>query len=1019
MMSNFETNNVLENPEVTNINRLLPRAVLIPAQKEGVYYKNKEESEYLQSLNGEYDFLYCTQDSVPDFYVPSFDACDWNKIDVPSMWQFRGYGSVCYPNTNYPIPFNPPYIDCENPVGYYRKKFNATKSQKTILHFGGVDSAFFVYLNGTFVGFSKGSRNVAEFDVTQLIVDGENLLAVKVFTYCDATYLENQDMLLASGIFRDVYLLHTDALSVWDYRVTSDLKGFDITVELSEQAQDCTVLIAVGNEEKQFKAEKNISARFDIKNPKLWNAEQPNLYNLKITLCRNEDVLEIHSKKIGMMHSEIVGNQVLVNGNPIYIKGINRHEYDCKNGRAVSIDLIEKEVKMIKENNLNAIRCSHYTNNPAFYEFCSEIGVYVMDEADIESHGCEVTSVQGYLTRKAEWLPLFMDKTERMLQQNKNEVCIFMHSMSNEAGSGKNLIKALQRTLEFDPDHIAIHDMTENEKAREDFKSDEYDFIKRDGYLSRADVEKAIAENNIFMQVEYAHAMGNSPGFLDGYQKMVYENENYIGGFAWEFKNHGFHQVDENGEDYYLYGGDFGDINHWSNFCLDGYITSDGTPKPSWYELGQAVAPVWVTYDGTIKLKNTYDFKNLDVFCLKWEILEDFAVIKSGEMQLPPVPPHEEIVLEIDTNIATETPGARYFLNLYFEEDGVVRGTRQIAIKSNEKKAYQPPEKAFEVDKEKKIVRGENFEVKFEDGVLAGYIKDGKPILDKKMELNIYRAHTDNDGVENMPYSYFKREAGVWKDSLLYDAKYHVRNSRFEIKKDRVIFISEGKLMPRAKWLGFGIKMEFHIFSDGNIMVKIDGTPYGKLPDILPRIGVYFELDKAYNDVCWLGRGDKENYADSIAAAPIGLYQKNIEKTYFKYDVPQECGNHEDTIFATVSDKDGAGLSVIGLDSFAFSAHDFDLKTLCKARHKNELKKSDSNYLYIDYKMRGLGSRSCGPCPEEEFELRPHNFSFAFVFCTETDTKKALDVSRMDFGCKTSTGDEYTFSGINRENLLL
>lgn len=978
----------IENPSITNLNRLKPRATVIPSMKKGTYYRNKEDSVLLQSLNGDYMFYYSDADEQDTFYTNDYSCEGWDIIDVPSMWQFRGYGQLKYPNVEYPIPFNPPYISTVNPVGYYRKVFETTRSGKSILHFGGVDSAFFVYLNGEFVGFSKGSRNVSEFDVTDTIKDGRNVLAVKVFTYCDGTYLENQDMLLASGIFRDVYLLHTDKVSLWDYRVTSDLKGFDINLNFEDVSSDYSVDITIDNETQSFAVSNNITARFDISNPKLWNAEEPNLYDLTITVYKGREVTEIHSKKIGMMHSRVENGKLLVNGSPIYVKGVNRHEDDCDNGRAISVDLIEKELKLIKGNNLNAIRCSHYPNNPAFYEFCTELGLYVMDEADIETHGCGICGDQGFLTKQSEWLSAFIDRVDRMLHQNKNETCIFIHSMCNEAGKGENLLECQKHAIKFDPYHISIHDMDETMDELKSSNNGEYDIIKRCGYLSRKDLEEVIEAQPIVLQIEYAHAMGNSPGFLEGYQRLVYERDNYVGGFVWEFKNHGLHVKDEIGVDYYQYGGDFGDINHWANFCMDGFLMCDGTPKPAWYELGQVFAPVWITYDGNINIMNTYDFKKLSCLNVKWQLLEDYDVIREGSMPLPAILPHSFAVLPLDTSVENPKYGAKYYLNLQFFEEDIMRATRQISLDINiAKNAYIPKSSAsLTFDEKTGSVRGADFEVAFNNGVISRYTKGNKTIIDGPMQLNFFRAQIDND-----------RAMKKWNDVLLYDFKYHASKSSFEILEDRIVYRSSGKALPVAKPLGFDIEIEYTIFADGIVLVNIIGAPYGNMPETLPRIGVCFKLSDEYGKVRWYGRGENENYSDCKMNAPIGLYDKKIYETYTIYDVPQECGNHENTFFLSVLNETNNGISVIGVDEFAFSYHDFTLENLSKAKHRNEIVKSDSNYLYIDYKMRGLGSAACGPATEEEFDLKTQAFKFSFLISGDTETEKCLELSRLNF----------------------
>lgn len=1031
----------VENQTVQQINRLPARSNLIPSQKSGVYYKNKEESEFLQSLNGNWRFLYCEADAPVDFFEAGYDDSHWDTIDVPSMWQYRGYGKCKYPNVDYPIPFNPPYICCENPVGCYRLRFKVDrKSAHTILHFGGVDNAFYVYLNGQFVGFSKGSRIPSEFDLTGLIRDGENLIAVKVYTYSDATYLENQDMLMANGIFRDVYLLHSGEVYLWDWRAFGNPDGFDIELKLHGTSfEGWRVEVYLDGEVCLLDAAPELHCSFGLQNPRLWSDEEPNLYNLVIKIIGPGGESEIHSKKIGILSSYVDGNQIYVNGKPVYIKGINRHEYDCKNGRAISVDLIEKELKLIKSNNINAIRCSHYTNNPAFYEICSEIGLLVLDEADLETHGCEATGDQGYLSKRSDWLCAYMDRVDRMLMQNKNEVCIFMRSVGNECGKGENLIECQKRMMEFDPTKIAIHDQQEFNADLLSPERSKYDVIKRAGYISEEVLLKYLETQPIFMQIEYGHCMGNSPGFLEDYQRYVYERENYPGGFVWEFKNHGFYTEADDGSPCYLYGGDFGDKPNWYNFCLDGYLMSDGTPKHSWYELGEVFAPVYVTYDkktGIIKAKNTYNFKNLSCLNLRWELCEDYLTVKSGAFQMPYVKPHGECEIDIDTSVPNKTLGAKYYLNLHFFEGDRRVGTTQISLGGEPGNKY--PVKPFcgtiASDGNRITVSGDGFEFTFENGMPCRFVSGGKVVFDAPACFNLYRAPTDNDGIfgvegmgSKMSVMRFGRNAEEWNAACLDTVSFFAEDIETASDEIKALIHVRGRILPMSKYFGFDTDIEYSVYGGGLLSVKIHCEPYGKFTKNLPRIGLHLPMSARMDNVTWYGRGERENYCDCKKASPVGLYSKKISETYTIFDMPQETGNHENTSFVTVYDREGCGLTVAGCEEFSFSYHEFTQEALTAAKHKNELKKDSLNHLYIDYKMRGLGSRSCGPEPEERYELRPHSFEFAFALCAAAKPEDALKAARGNFGihtgalssaCLTKEDDFGNKNGANTDGLL-
>lgn len=1014
-----KTNPEIEDQTISSVNRLRARSNLVPAGKEGVYHKNKEQSDRIQSLCGDWKFLYRPGDMVADFYAQDTDDSAWDTIDVPSMWQYRGYGQCRYPNTMYHFPFDPPYICCENPVGYYRRHFTvAQKASNTILHFGGVDNAFYVYVNGQYVGFSKGSRIPSEFDVSALVREGDNVIAVKVFTYSDASYLENQDMLMANGIFREVYLMHMDSVYLWDYRVVGDKCGFSISLELAgTELEGWQVEVELDGEKQSFPAEEKISCRFHMENPRLWNSEEPNLYELVIRILSPEGKQEIHSKKVGILYSEVRDHKCLVNGKPIYIKGVNRHEYNCKNGRAITPEQIEQELRMIKANNLNAIRCSHYTNQPVFYELCSEIGLFVMDEGDLESHGCSETGDQGHLSQDPTWLGAYLDRVDRMMMQNKNEVCIFMYSAGNECGKGRNLDICEEHIRTFDSTRVCCNSQQVwLEELIRGLPPTQIETIPRAGYISEEDLQKVLVANPLVMLVEYAHAMGNSPGFLEDYQKYVYETDNLIGGFVWEFKNHGFYQQDEKGNPYYLYGGDFGDKAraNWQNFCLDGYLMSDGTPKHSWYELGEVFAPVYVTYDRKnrkITAKNTYNFKKMDCLKLRWEMLEDYRVIKSGILQLPATEPHDSCVLPLDTVPEATKPGARYYLNLKFYEQNVYAGTTQIELGQAPQCAVQRREFSGELGERdgKLIVTGKDFSAEFDGGMLCRYEKDGKLLLDAPMEFNFRRAATDNDGIDGVrPNSTFYCYNRVeWEEALQSTISYHAERTEASVESGIAVIRSRGKILPEGKYYGFDTEITYTISGDGVILVDIRGIPYGGFTDVLARIGVHFSLTRKMDQVCWYGRGPRENYADCKKASPIGLYHRPVCQMYTIFDKPQETGNHEDTFFATIGTQ-GYGLSVAGCDRFCFSCHEFTLDSLIAAKHKNEVVMDTQNHLYIDYKMHGLGSHSCGPDVEERYKLHPHAFRFAFTLCEAKEASEALALARGDFGVhsgKYTTGE--------------
>ena len=996
--------NKLHNPDCLQDGCLKPRATVIPALQKDVYYKNKEDSKLIQSLNGDFKFSYQPNDCLEDFFTLDYDDTTWDTIDVPSMWQYRGYSKPAYPNVKYPIPFNPPYVFCENPVGYYRKRFVADKTAKTILYFGGVDNAFFVYLNGSYVGFSKGSRLPVEFDISAKLQDGENLLCVKVFTYSDATYLENQDMLLASGIFRDVFLLHLADTFVFDYYIRTDKNKIIIDISLEgENFADYSLQIGVDGQTQEIKAQKENHFEFIIENPRKWNAETPNLYHTYITLLRDSIPCEIHSKKIGFISCRTEGNRLLVNDTPITIKGMNRHEHHPKNGRAITVELIEKELKNIKLHNMNAIRCAHYPNNPAFYEIANELGIYVMNEGDIETHGCDVTGDQGYLAKQPEWQKAFVNRTLRMVERDKNETCIIIWSVGNEHGDGEN-IDACISVIKEKLGNVPVLHVVDN--ARNPRICD----FRMGGYFSMEALTSYAPEGKPVIMIEYGHAMGNSPGLMEDSWDYIYRNRHIAGGYVWEYKNHGFYNCDENGTPFYQYGGDFEDYSHWSNFSMDGYCLSDGTPKPSLRDCKNVLAPCYVTYENNqIKILNTNDFRALDYITLRWEICEDYNVIRKGEMQLPAISPYSEYTLPIDIAVSKKTPGAVVFANLrFYDENDFEVSYKQVELSAIPKKPYigRKPKAELCAEDKRLTIKSESFKIVLENGLLAFYEKAGQVLIEKPMKLNFYRAPIDNDGI----IGWSERWISEWGRTFLKHFAFFANSMQVEEECDCIRVTAKGKVLPTGRFIGFHVELIYRIYEDGLILVEYVGKPFGVFKDVLPRIGVLFETDPSYDTVRWYGRGPEENYCDRKAHCNFGLYESKIEELNFLYDVPQECGNHEGTSFVQLCGKNKT-LTMIGVDKFAFSCHDFSLEGLEKARHRNELKKTPEKYLYIDYKMRGLGSYSCGPNPEECYELHPHSFRLVFAVSGEADPEKVLQLSRSAFCCKTETlSDTYKFS---------
>ena len=1014
--------NELCNPNVLQMNRLDPRATIIPSGEAGVYYHNKEKSDRLFSLNGDWKFALYKKSAPDGFEAVDYNDSDWDILDVPSMWQFRGYAECTYPNVRYSFQFMPPHVLKVNPVGCYRRTFNITpenKEKRATLHFEGVDNAFYVYINGEFVGFSKGSRLPAEFDITPLLKIGENHIAVKVYTYSDSSYLENQDMLMANGIFRDVYIIFSPKTALWDFEVITDTEKLSLTATLFEQTENAaakitfngeSVVIPFKNKQIDFSAERG--------DKKLWSAEEPNLYDLTLEILEGDSVTEIHSKRVGFVFSEIVGREFRVNGQKVLLRGICRHENNAKNGRSLTVEQVRADLELIKSHNINAIRCAHYPNNPAFYEFASELGIYIMDEADLESHGCSATGDQGYLSKEKEWLPAYMDRTVRTAERDKNETCIVIWSVGNELGTGENLeICANYYRNRKDKKPVQYH---APDRSRQDFSVIGYPS------LYKLEVHRNEPENQKLpiCLLEYAHAMGNSPGNLKNLWDYVVSHDEYMGGFVWEFRSHGMEKINADGSIDYLYGGDFHDTNHWANFTLDGYCRSDGTPKPTFGELKWVYAPIRMDYaNGKLTFNNIQSFVSTEGMTLITEILCDGRVYSQKKESMPIIAPFQTLTVDF----TPEYKGHDCFVNFHIEKNGEKISFMQFELESNEEKAEFTPTDFncdYTVDMDRISVKGDSFEVNFENGMPCYYAKNGKVYFNSSAEFVTHRAETDNDGI----FGVFPRWTGEWERTRLHKMRLFTFETNAEKQQTSLEIKVKAVLTYDCNYTGFNVELKYNVYADGLVTSDMTVKPFGEMPCIeydtkdnidpltprLPRFGVVFKLGKDLDTVKWFGRGSDQNYDDTVGNAPIGIYELPIEKMNFEFDVPQETGNRGDTRYVQIK-NDNESFTVYGNEAFQFSYHPWKLKDLRNARHKSDLKEDEqNNFLYVDYKMRALGSHSCGPNPERELDFEPHDFRFVFAFNGEAAAEPEYFLK--DFGAKTEKlSDVYVYTPLTAE----
>lgn len=993
-----------ENPRYQHENRLPARAIMLPAQREGIDYRTKEDSCRVQSLCGTWKFLYIEDDTDYTDGTAASGAFDgWDDIPVPSEWQFCGYGKPRYPNVDYSFPLNPPYVGLDNPLGIYRRSFllsEEAKDRLVTLHFDGVDGAFNLYINGTYAGFSKGSRMAAEFDITSLVHAGENDITVEIWTYSDAQYLENQDMWNANGIIRDVYLLFEERDGLWDWELVTTASSLTVYLEPRSAASALQAELTFDRRTRKCALSGGGQVTFELPSPEPWNAEAPYLYDLVLKLYRGDTLVEVHSKKVGLRESSVTDGLFCVNGTPIVFCGANRHETGPACGRAITVSQIERELALLKACNFNAIRTSHYPQHPAFYEICAELGIYVIDEADIESHGCGAAWDQGLLAKRPEWEYAFLDRTERMYRRDKNETCIVVWSIGNEAGEGQNIVSCAA-WLRKQRNKKPILQAQDN--AEQPYIGD----FRQWGYADLATMRHMAEMESDFPAIgtEYGHAMGNSPGGLEDIWDIIDENPQMQGGFIWEFKSHGAAMDPEKqghvhgeavlhrdlgavGLPSFFYGGDYDEGPSWGNFLLDGYCFSDGTPKPSLYEIKYLLSPLRIRgCDGALSVYCRNSFERLDNVTMIWNLCADTTVLDSGTVTGLAFGPGDVVKVPYPTSLPEKrTAGAHYLLNVMMFLGERDLGYAQIALASEPPVPFAADTdrvhrwRITEPSRRKLTADLDGCSVTFWDGMLSRIESGGKVLLERKMQLSFYRVNTDNDGTMRAGL-HGRHWRDVWDGAHL-DKPVFQPEAHTVTEEDGVTVLTfAGKIVFEGLYMGFLASVTYRLYPDGTVGVALEGEPYGHMPETLPRIGVRLETPKAFDAVRWYGRGWQENYPDRKACTLIGKYSADVASMSVHYERPQDNGVRCDTRWAALTDADGqGGLLLSSYDGFAFAVHDYALTALRDAMHRCELKKdAQYNHLYIDYAVRGLGSNSCGPEPEAPYELRPHAFRFAFA----------------------------------------
>ena len=998
-----------ENLNVLHENTMPARAYYIPASKRmDNLVEHREESDRMQLLNGTWKFQYFTSiyNIKDSFFEKNYDTENFDEIQVPSVWQMAGYDTHQYTNIRYPFPFDPPYVPQDIPCGAYVHNFEYSrdeKASKAFLNFEGVDSCFYVWINGSYVGYSQVSHMTSEFDVTDVLQDGTNTVAVLVMKWCDGSYLEDQDKFRMSGIFRDVYILKRPKQAISDYHIKTRIEDMLAKVEIEMKFYSpLNVKISIEDRNGAVVALGSIAeegtAVLEIASPELWNTENPYLY--KLILETENEVIVDH---IALRKIEIKDQVIYLNGQKIKFRGVNRHDSDPVTGFTISLEQITTDLTLMKQHNFNAIRSSHYPNAPFFYEMCDKYGFMVIDEADIEAHGpfmiyrkedTDYNRFKRWNEKIADdpvWEEAIVDRVKLMVERDKNRFCIVMWSMGNESAYGCNFEKALEWTKNFDPDRI-----TQYESARYRNYDETYDYSNLDVYSRMYPALSEIQEyldndgSKPFLLVEYCHSMGNGPGDFEDYFQMIQDNDKMCGGFVWEWCDHAIaHGTAENGKTIYAYGGDHGEKIHDGNFCMDGLVYPDRTVHTGLLEYKNVYRPVRVvSYDkesGELVLHNYMDFDDLkDYVKISYELTQDGLVISKDILSEFSVVPHGEG----KTNLKISVPeNGKCYLKLIYhlkkelpllDEDHIL-GFDEIEVSKDDAKCKLAEKWMQKTATDSELQVNENDTQIHIKGREFAYTIDrrtalftemkfaGREYLNHPMELNIWRAPTDND-------MYIKAE---WEKAHYDKAYTRAYTTEVVQGKHGVKIVSHASVVAETVQKILDVTITWKIDASGKIDADIEATKDGEFPD-LPRFGVRMFLDKKLADIRYFGMGPQESYRDKHQAASHGLYRANVGDLHEDYIRPQENGSHYDCEYVELNNS-RYGIVASAEKAFSFNASYYTQEELEKKTHNYELIESDSVVFCVDYALNGIGSNSCGPVVLEQYRFDDVLFRFQFT----------------------------------------
>lgn len=1022
-----EERNEWRDPAVTHINKEPPHATMtvFPGIKAAMESTDAGDSPYFQSLNGNWKFNYSEKpaDRPLDFYRTGYSVAHWDEIPVPSNWQLEGYGIPIYFNNGFPFRFlqkdtlQPPQVPEDfNPVGSYRTTFEVPagwNGRQVFIHFNGVQSAFYIWVNGQKVGYSEGSMTPAEFNITPYLRPGANQLAVEVFQWSDGSYLEDQDFWRLSGIYRDVHLFSTPNVHMRDFFIQTDLDeryedavlkvtakvrnyagskvhGYQVEAYMAKEdgSFDTSPIMTNDSQDRRFDwykpdgPEGIFKMEAQVKNPKKWSAEKPNLYRLVLALKEPGGTLvEAIPIEVGFREIESKDGNVLVNGKPVLFKGVNRHDFDPDHGRAVSYASMEQDIVLMKRLNINAVRTSHYPNHPKFYELCDRYGLYVVNEANLESAGHFFTFAHNL----PEWRNACVERMANMVERDKNHPSIFSWSLGNEAGYGPNYAQMASYARNADPTRLVQYlDKWQEGNPVTDIVSPMYPSVQ-----DMVDYAKS-GDDRPYIMCEYAHAMGNAVGNLKEYWDTIAYYSVLQGGFIWDWVDQGIRKTAEDGTPFYAYGGDFGDTPNDQNFCLNGIVTPDRKLYPKTYEVKKVYQYVqWKPLDlqkGRIAVTNRHHFTDLGEYDLTWTVLEDGNPINSGTLPLTGLPPGETQVVKLP--LPPRDSRYDYHLNLSCQlkestawaQKGYEIAKEQFTLQEGVQKAEKPtevPPLDYRDTEDSLLIFNDQITLKFSkrSGLATklaygqlGIISEG---VHEGPSLNVYRAPTDND--RNFYNTW--DQVDQWSLRGLDSLRPSLEKFSFTVYPGKV------RITTRILYYGTQASIvhtcQYEVYGNGKIETTHDIDPRTQL-DILPRIGVLMTLSDQLQELTWYGRGPHENYPDRKYSAHVGIYQSTVADQFVPYLRPQETGNKEEVRWARLAGLSG-GLEIRAKNNLSFTAIPFKPSDLVKARHPHELQSRDMTVLYLDHRQLGIGNSSCGPKALEKYWVIPKPVRYSFT----------------------------------------